>query len=83
MSEPTNKPPITTVGPIVDSIQRILKRWCVSQVPLIEDASAGTNTIKVKTTVRMGEGDELMLRDPSTEEGEIDLYIEEIVDGTT
>jgi len=71
-----------SVENIVDSVRRIVKRYCCTNSPLTVDADAGDSSITVKSTHRFQIGDEVLLRDSSTM-GEIDLYIDDIPDRTT
>jgi len=67
---------------VVDSVRRIVKRWCVTQSPLTADASAGDSSITIKSTVRFEVGNEIILRDSSAS-GEINFYITSIPDNFT
>lgn len=63
---------------VLDSIRRIVRRWTTTASPLVEDANSGDTIIKLNSTLRFREGDEVLLHDPL--QYEVDLRISEVID---
>jgi hypothetical protein len=69
---------------IAESLRRIIARHVITESPLTADASAGDDTITVRTTNRFAKGHQVLIKndadDPDVENG---LTIAEIVDKNT
>lgn len=67
---------------VLDSVRRIVSRWCRTITPLTANVNAGDDTLTVLTTRRFKKGDELTIRNDQNK-GEISLYIDEVLDSYT
>lgn len=55
---------------IQKSIKKIIEKFIAKMIPLTADVSAGSNTVSVQSTRRYIPGDELVIRDRNSSEGE-------------
>lgn len=69
-----------SVLPILNGVRQIVARHVVADVPITSDISPGDTVLNIKTTIRLKNGDEIIITDGENEEH--DLFIHSVIDDT-